>query len=71
MNAVHYGTSLPFAHLEVEERKTAMTDIHEKDLADQIDRDIDSRQGLLALLVCLSVTVGLALAGVADLVGAI
>jgi hypothetical protein len=48
-----------------------MTDIHEKDLANEIDRDIDSGHGMLALLVCLSVTVGLALAGVADLLGAI
>lgn len=48
-----------------------MTDIHDKDLTEQIDRDLDSRDGLLALMVCLSVTVGLALAAVADLLGAI
>jgi hypothetical protein len=48
-----------------------MTHIHERETADQIDRDIESPDGLLALLICLSVTVGLALAGVADLFGAI
>ncbi len=48
-----------------------MTDIHDKNIAEEIDQDIDSGHGLLALLVCLSVTAGLALAGVADLLGAI
>lgn len=48
-----------------------MTDIHDKDISDQLDRDVESPDGLLALLVCLSVTVGLALAAVADLLGAI
>ncbi len=48
-----------------------MTDIHEEDLAEEIDRDLDAGDGLLPLVVCLSATVGLALAAVADLFGAI
>jgi hypothetical protein len=48
-----------------------MTDIREKDIADQIDRDVESKDGLLALVLCLSVTVGLAAAGVVSLLGAI
>ena len=48
-----------------------MTDIPEKDIADQIDREIASKEGLLALVLCLSATVGLAAAGVATLLGAI
>jgi hypothetical protein len=49
-----------------------MTDIHEKDIADQIDREVTSPDGLMlmALVLCLSVTVGLAAAGVATLLGA-
>jgi hypothetical protein len=48
-----------------------MTDLHEKDIADQIDREIASNDGLLALVLCLSMTVGLAAAGVASLLGAL
>jgi len=48
-----------------------MTDIHEKDIADQIDREIHAPDGLLALVVCLSVTVGLAVAGVITLLGTV
>jgi hypothetical protein len=48
-----------------------MTDIHEKEIVDQIDREIASSDGLLALVLCLSVTAGLVVAGVASLVGAL
>ena len=47
-----------------------MTDIHDKDIADQIDREVASKDGLLALVLCLSATVGLAAAGVVTLLGA-
>lgn len=46
-----------------------MTDIHEKEIADQIDREIASSDGLLALVLCLSVAAGLVVAGVASLIG--
>jgi hypothetical protein len=48
-----------------------MTDSQDKDIAEQIDREVTSKDGLLALVLCLSATVGLAAAGVASLVGAI
>jgi hypothetical protein len=48
-----------------------MTDIHEKVLADQIDREIHAPDGLLALVVCLSITVGLAVAGVVTLLSTV
>jgi hypothetical protein len=48
-----------------------MTDIHEKELADQIDREVASSDGLMALVLCLSVTAGLVVAGVAALLGAL
>lgn len=48
-----------------------MTDSQDKDIADQIDREVTSKDGLLALVLCLSATVGLAAAGVASLFGAI
>jgi hypothetical protein len=48
-----------------------MTDNPERDIADQIEREVASKNGLLALVLCLSVTVGLAAAGVATLLGAI
>jgi hypothetical protein len=48
-----------------------MTDIHEKELADQIDREVASSDGLMALVLCLSVTAGLLVAGVAALLGAL
>jgi hypothetical protein len=47
-----------------------MTDIHEKELADQIDREVASSDGLMALVLCLSVAAGLVVAGVAALWGA-
>lgn len=47
-----------------------MTDIHEKELAEQIDREVASSDGLMALVLCLSVTAGLVVAGVATLLGA-
>jgi hypothetical protein len=53
------------------ERMNAMTDIHEKELADQIDREVASSDGLMALVLCLSVAAGLVVAGVAALVGAL
>jgi hypothetical protein len=46
-----------------------MTDIHEKDIADQIDREVASSDGLLALVLCLAVAAGLAVAGVGSLLG--
>jgi hypothetical protein len=46
-----------------------MTDIHEKELADQIDREVASSDGLMALVLCLSVSAGLVVAGIAALVG--
>jgi hypothetical protein len=49
----------------------AMTDIHEKDIADQIDREIASSDGLLALVLCLSIVAGLIVAGVASLFSAL
>ena len=47
-----------------------MTDIHEQELAEQIDREVASSDGLMALVLCLSVTAGLVVAGVAALFGA-
>jgi hypothetical protein len=46
-----------------------MTDIREKDIVDQIDREVAAKDGLLALVLCLSATVGLAAAGVVSLLG--
>lgn len=54
-----------------EAAREVMTDTHEKDIADQIDREVAAKEGLLALVVCLSVTVGLAAAGVLALLGTI
>ncbi|HEX5007133.1 MAG TPA: hypothetical protein VFV70_08475 [Hyphomonadaceae bacterium] len=48
-----------------------MTDRQDEDIADQIDKEVVSSEGLLPLVVCLSVTVGLAAAGVATLLGAL
>ena len=45
----------------------AMTDIHEKELVDQIDREIESTDGLLLLVLCLAVTAGIVVAGVSAL----
>ena len=47
-----------------------MTDIHEKEIADQIDREVADSNGLLALVVCLSVSFGLVVAGLAAALGA-
>ena len=47
-----------------------MTHIHEEDIANQVDREVASTDGLLALVLCLSTTVGLAAAGVVALLGA-
>jgi hypothetical protein len=47
-----------------------MTDIHEKELADQIDREVAASDGLMALVLCLSVVAGLLVASVAPLLGA-
>lgn len=47
-----------------------MTDIHEKELVEQIDREIASSDGLLALVLCLSVAAGLSVAVVASFFGA-
>ena len=40
-----------------------MTEVHEKELADQIDREVSDRGGLVALLLCLCVAGGLLIAG--------
>lgn len=48
-----------------------MTDIHEKEIADQIDREIASSDGLLALVLCLSVSAVLVVASAASLIGAL
>lgn len=48
-----------------------MADIHEKEIADQIDREIASSDGLLALVLCLSVSAGLVIAGALSLLGAL
>jgi len=40
-----------------------MTEVHEKELADQIDREVSGRGGLVALLLCLCVAGGLLIAG--------
>jgi len=47
-----------------------MTDIHEQEIADQIDREVASSDGLLALVLCLAVAAGLVVAGAASLFGA-
>ncbi len=47
-----------------------MTDIREKEIADQIDREIASSDGLVALVLCLAAAAGLAVAGVASFVSA-
>lgn len=46
-----------------------MTDLHEQEIADQIDREIVRRDGLLGLVVCLSATVGLVIASILTFVG--
>jgi hypothetical protein len=48
-----------------------MTDIHEQEIADQIDREIASTDGLMALVLCLAVTAGLVVAAVVSLLGVI
>ena len=48
-----------------------MTDIHEKELVDQIDREIESTDGLLLLVLCLAVTAGIVVAGVSALLNGV
>lgn len=40
-----------------------MTEVQEKELVEQIERDVADRGGLIALVVCLCVAGGLLLAG--------
>jgi hypothetical protein len=40
-----------------------MTDINEQELADQIDREVSNKGGLVALVLCLIVAGGLLIAG--------
>lgn len=40
-----------------------MTEVPEKELADQIDREVSDRGGLIALVLCLAVAGGLLVAG--------
>ena len=42
----------------------------EKEIAEQIDRELADSDGLLALVVCLSVSCGLVVAGVLAVLGA-
>jgi hypothetical protein len=48
-----------------------MTDIHEQEIAEQIDREIASSDGLMALVLCLSAAAGFVVAGVVSLLGTI
>jgi hypothetical protein len=48
-----------------------MIDIHEQEIADQLDQEVASSGGLLALVVCLSVAVGLVVASATALLGAL
>jgi hypothetical protein len=48
-----------------------MIDIHEKEIADQIDREVYAPDGLIALVVCLSVTCGLVVAGIMTFLGTV
>jgi hypothetical protein len=52
-------------------RLAEITDPRERELADQIDREVRAASSLLALVLCLSITVGLFLAGVMTLARAI
>lgn len=40
-----------------------MTEIQEKELVEQIERDVANRGGLVALVLCMSVAGGLLIAG--------
>jgi hypothetical protein len=40
-----------------------MTDVQEKELVEQIERDVADRGGLVALVLCLTVAGGLLIAG--------
>lgn len=40
-----------------------MTEVQEKELVEQIERDVSDRGGLIALVLCLSVAGGLLIAG--------
>ena len=44
-----------------------MTDINEQEIADQIDRDVSDKGGLVALVLCLCVAGGLLIAGAMSL----
>ena len=48
-----------------------MTDMHEQELADEIDREVSDRSGLWALVICLMAAGGLVVAGSAALLGGI
>lgn len=48
-----------------------MVDIHEKELADQIDREVESSDGLLLLVLCLAITAGILVAGVSSLLNGV
>jgi hypothetical protein len=40
-----------------------MTDVHERELVDQIDREVSDKGSLVALVLCLCVAAGLVIAG--------
>lgn len=48
-----------------------MTDIHEQELAEQIDREVESTDGLLLLVLCLAVTAGIVVAGASALLSGV
>jgi hypothetical protein len=48
-----------------------MTDLHGRQIADQIEREVTSPNGLVALLLRLSTAVGLAIAGGLSMFGAL
>lgn len=40
-----------------------MTEVQEKELVEQIERDVSDKGGLIALVLCLAVAAGLLIAG--------
>ncbi|HVY88714.1 MAG TPA: hypothetical protein VG942_07590 [Hyphomonadaceae bacterium] len=48
-----------------------MTDLQEKEIIDQIDREVASSDGLIALVLCLSMAVGLLVASGLALMGSL
>ncbi len=48
-----------------------MTDLHEKELAEEIDREVSDKRGLIALAVCLLVAIGLLVAGASAILTAV